>query len=321
MNAMTCGTVTDFLPDRLAERLGEVDRIRIDQHLAGCADCRAQRDLLEAVRAAAVRVPAGLETRVRRAVAARPRPRRWSPAFVAVAASVVFVLAGGLFLSEGPLTGRRASDPAGLMATPSLLKAGSAAQNNIDGFGRNRWGDYSLSTLDPSDQLTMWTIQEYAEATNIWGTWVGRYQFADTPETYCTGNTNSLGCVPFVTTAGTASATSPDPFQILGNDVLPGQIAFLLYSFQKASLGFHGGTLCVKAPFQRLLPPKSPLETGNPPCSGVVKRDFNNRIQSGADPALVAGQEVNAQWLYRDPNLGDGFNDGLTNGIEFTIAP
>ena len=29
--------------------------------------------------------------------------------------------------------------------------------------------------------------------------------------TYCTGKTNSLGCVPFVTTSGLPSASSPDP--------------------------------------------------------------------------------------------------------------
>jgi hypothetical protein len=218
-------------------------------------------------------------------------------------------------------TGRRATDTPGLMAAPALLKAGNAAQNNIDSFGRNRWGDYSLSTLDPSDEVTMWTIQEYAEATNIWGTWVGRYQFQDAPSTYCTGKTNSLGCVPFITTAGTASATSPDPFQVLGNDFIPGEIAFLLYAFKKTSLDFHGGTLCVKAPFQRLLPPKTPVESGVPPCSGVVKRDFNNRIQSGNDPMLSVGQTTFSQWVQRDPADPAGFGDSLSNGVQFVIGP
>src|SRR5262249_30539632 len=66
-------------------------------------------------------------------------------------------------------TGRAVSDPSGLMSTPILLKAGTASQNNIDGFGRNRWGDYSLTTLDPNDSVTLWTIQEYAHAPDIWG--------------------------------------------------------------------------------------------------------------------------------------------------------
>jgi len=73
--------------------------------------------------------------------------------------------------------GRLAADTLGQMSTPTLMKAGVASQNNIDQFGRNRWGDYSLCSLDPDDEIKMWTIQEYAHATDIWGTWVGRLEF------------------------------------------------------------------------------------------------------------------------------------------------
>lgn len=74
-------------------------------------------------------------------------------------------------------TGRVVSDAPGEMAPPVLWHPGSAPQNNIDGSGRNRWGDYSWSTLDPVDDMTLWTIQEYAHATNIWGTWIGKFTF------------------------------------------------------------------------------------------------------------------------------------------------
>lgn len=73
--------------------------------------------------------------------------------------------------------GRLVNDPPGQMSAPALLKAGIGPQNNIDGFGRNRWGDYSLTTLDPSDNRTLWTVQEYADVSNIWGTWVGKLQY------------------------------------------------------------------------------------------------------------------------------------------------
>jgi hypothetical protein len=69
-------------------------------------------------------------------------------------------------------TGRAVTDPPGAMATPVLYKAGTAPQNNIDGYGRNRWGDYSYTTLDPTDQTMFWTVQEYGHANNIWGTYV-----------------------------------------------------------------------------------------------------------------------------------------------------
>lgn len=35
-------------------------------------------------------------------------------------------------------------------------------------FGR-RWGDYSFTALDPMDDMTIWTIQEYCNATNTYG--------------------------------------------------------------------------------------------------------------------------------------------------------
>jgi len=79
-------------------------------------------------------------------------------------------------------TGRTPVDPAGEMAVPVQFHAGAASQNNIDGFGRNRWGDYSLTSLDPDNELKMWTIQEYGHATNIWGTWIARISFGDCNE-------------------------------------------------------------------------------------------------------------------------------------------
>ncbi|UCG33381.1 MAG: right-handed parallel beta-helix repeat-containing protein, partial [Phycisphaerales bacterium] len=44
-------------------------------------------------------------------------------------------------------------------------------------------GDYSYTTLDPVEELTIWTIQEYGHADEIWGTWVGVLTSAD-----CNGN-------------------------------------------------------------------------------------------------------------------------------------
>ena len=83
-------------------------------------------------------------------------------------------------------TGRVAGDPPGEMAPPVMYKAGTAPQNNIDGYGRNRWGDYSYTTLDPTDHVTFWTIQEYGHATDIWGTYVAILSLTPPPD--CNGN-------------------------------------------------------------------------------------------------------------------------------------
>ncbi len=74
--------------------------------------------------------------------------------------------------------GRLVNDPAGQTTAPALLKAGNASYQILDGVGRNRWGDYSLTTVDPSDNDTFWTVQEYVHAGNTWGTWLGKFTFA-----------------------------------------------------------------------------------------------------------------------------------------------
>ncbi len=140
-------------------------------------------------------------------------------------------------------------------------------------------------------------------------------------ETYCTGKTNSLGCVPFLTTSGLPSASDTNPFSIIANDLVPNELGLLVYSFKKSNLNFHGGKLCVKAPTVRWFPNKSAKVLGAPPCTGRITRNFNNRIQSGADPALTPGARVHVQFRQREPNDPAGFGDGLTNAVRFVICP
>jgi hypothetical protein len=61
------------------------------------------------------------------------------------------------------------------MQSVSLLKAGEAWYYKDFGTGSNRWGDYSATCVDPTDDATLWTIQEYAKTpSSTWGTWWGR---------------------------------------------------------------------------------------------------------------------------------------------------
>ncbi len=139
------------------------------------------------------------------------------------------------------------------------------------------------------------------------------YLFKPGPPTpYCSGKVSSLGCAPFVTAEGV---------RVFANDVILGEAGILLYGFAKSSLPFHGGTLCIKAPISRILPPKFATAGGVQPCIGVLSRNFNAQIQSGADPLLTAGQVVRAQWRQRDPADPAGFGDSLTDALQFTVAP
>jgi hypothetical protein len=67
---------------------------------------------------------------------------------------------------------------------PLLLKAGQANYFQDFGSGRNRWGDYSSTVLDPSDPLSFWTFQNVAGQDNQWFTQITqvRLDAVKTPE-------------------------------------------------------------------------------------------------------------------------------------------
>lgn len=66
---------------------------------------------------------------------------------------------------------RNSSDAVNQLRSPRLFKPGEASYYKDYGSGRNRWGDYSATSLDPSNG-TFWTLQEYAESpANTWGTY------------------------------------------------------------------------------------------------------------------------------------------------------
>ncbi len=86
------------------------------------------------------------------------------------------------FASAG-YTYKDRTDAAGTMRDPVIFKAGEDCYSKDFGAGRNRWGDYSHSMVDPTDDCSFWTIQEYAKlqapptvggSTSKWGTWWAR---------------------------------------------------------------------------------------------------------------------------------------------------
>ena len=63
--------------------------------------------------------------------------------------------------------GRLVGDTLGTVGTTQLLT------NSTSTYGPQtstvqRWGDYSFTSLDPLDDMTMWTVQEFSNATNSW---------------------------------------------------------------------------------------------------------------------------------------------------------
>jgi PKD repeat protein len=71
----------------------------------------------------------------------------------------------------------------GTIRTYYQYKDGLAPYNKSFGSGRNRWGDYSATCIDPVDQTDFWVIQEYAEQpSSTWSTYWASIRTTYPPE-------------------------------------------------------------------------------------------------------------------------------------------
>ena len=68
---------------------------------------------------------------------------------------------------------RLATDPLGALQAPLLITTSPAPYNPSSDSGnlaaRRRWGDYSFTSVDPCDDMTLWTVQQFTDAANSYG--------------------------------------------------------------------------------------------------------------------------------------------------------
>src|SRR5207248_1579349 len=111
-------------------------------------------------------------------------------------------------------TGRLASDPLGTLPQgEGTLINGSGSQTG----SADRWGDYSMMTVDPSDDCTFWFTTEYMPTTGTapWQTRIGAFKFsscgsAATPTPTLTATPVSATATPAPPTA-TPTTAPPTP--------------------------------------------------------------------------------------------------------------
>jgi hypothetical protein len=150
---------------------------------------------------------------------------------------------------SGVYSMRLASDPPNTMESEVMLKAGEASYFKDFGTGENRWGDFTATVVDPVDDTSMWTIQEYAGQSNMWGTWWGSI----TPGAPAATSTPAATATPtaMATPTPKPSATptpaptpiptptpTPSPLRIGAFETLPNAHTTVLYD---VSLDISGG--------------------------------------------------------------------------------
>jgi hypothetical protein len=220
----------------------------------------------------------------------------------------------------------------------SVALVAQSSVDNIDPSDPGAVYAYSRSGATWSYETTLWpgdaaNGDEFGAAVALDGTTalvgsletlpVGAgyvFELQTSPALYCTAKTNSQGCAPTLSTSGAPSATSPAPFQINASSVLNQKIGLLFYGFEPANAPFQDGWICIQPPTTRTTPQSSGGTPAPDNCSGSYSFDFNALIRSGADPLLVVGRDVFAQYWSRDPAY-NGVKTGLTSAAHFAIQP
>lgn len=93
-----------------------------------------------------------------------------------------FTMAGTPVGATPAYVSRLSSDTLGTMTGPPTTAAttfGTATANynppsDPGGASGRRWGDYSFTVVDPLDDMTVWTIQEYNQASNSYAVRIGK---------------------------------------------------------------------------------------------------------------------------------------------------
>ncbi len=225
-------------------------------------------------------------------------------------------------------TTRLKNDPPGLSGS-FPLKEGQG--NYVVTFGgtRNRWGDYTGIYLDPSDQNNIWMHTEYAEATNRWGTWIGKVRMVPFSGTYVSLSDDSLdfGEIEVGFVSDTLSVeiknlgsdtliinnipANSGPFQLISNLSFPVNISTyasikLKFSFNPTAAGNYNVIY--------------PVSSNNPEFIGIKLKGLGYQIVSAADNIIYAstGSGNSGNMVSLNPATGAGTNLGSSLFSEVT---
>jgi hypothetical protein len=214
------------------------------------------------------------------------------------------------------VTGRKSSDASGQTGPVLQIKAGEGGYS--DGGNPSRWGDYSLTTVDPTNDLDFWTIQEYARAGNIWGTWIAQVLYdncvAVTPVNFCVAAPNSSNPGGATMSYSGTNSIARNDFVLQTFGAPPNKTCLYLYAQDQTGFApFGNGYRCINPPFFRVSPPTTsdfvgdvyyPLDLTTLPTAGRIS----------------AGQSWGFMLWYRDPAAGGAFYNG-SDGHSTTWCP
>jgi len=144
-----------------------------------------------------------------------------------------FSLAGTPVGATPAYVGRLSGDTLGTMVGPPTVAAvtfGTTTANynpaaDPGGAAGRRWGDYSFTSVDPLDEMTVWTIQEYNQALNSYAVRVGRLAAPPPATPTCSGSPITFSG-PTGNVVITATSSGGSGFYDPGANLAPPALAF-----------------------------------------------------------------------------------------------
>ncbi len=140
-----------------------------------------------------------------------------------------FSSAGSAYRINAATNGRLANNTLGTTQAVAFYTASSTAYNppaDPGGIDGRHWGDYSFTSLDPLDDMTMWTIQQYCSATDTYGLQVAKLA-APPPATPASASPSTVSInLPSVNVVITGTPVNGSGFYDPGADLATPALAF-----------------------------------------------------------------------------------------------
>ena len=160
----------------------------------------------------------------------------WIPSVVVTGQghSVIGLSMAGTPVGATPaFVGRLSGDTLGTMTGPPTVAAvtfGTTTANynpasDPGGASGRRWGDYSFTVVDPLDDMTVWTIQEYNQALNSYAVRVGKLLAPPPATPTCSGSPITFSG-PTGNVVITATASGGSGFYDPGANLAPPALPF-----------------------------------------------------------------------------------------------
>ncbi len=128
-------------------------------------------------------------------------------------AAMGYTIAGATHFTSTGIVSRLATDTLGAFSSSLVTRNNTTNAYNPSfdpgGSAGRRWGDFSMTAVDPCDDMTVWTIQEYADQANQYGEWIQKLQAPPPPASNTASRVVPHGVASaLVTLTGTSVAGS-----------------------------------------------------------------------------------------------------------------